>query len=171
MKSIGFDNSVASSEFIYNGDYDTIYIIEINPRMASQFADLYEKVDGVNSYSYVLDLAAGKKPQMRRRQGKYNVAASFVLRRFDNTSVVRVPSDDEVKQVYEQFPDVRVQIDQDTQLRRYGVVGAYPLKRRSKDRRMDYRYGLIHLGARSKRALYKKYEACRLQLPFSFAYL
>ncbi len=29
---------------------DTIHIIEVNPRLVSQFADLYEKVDGQSNY-------------------------------------------------------------------------------------------------------------------------
>ena len=39
-------------EMMYDAATDRIGIIEINPRMASQFADLYEKVDGTNSYTH-----------------------------------------------------------------------------------------------------------------------
>ncbi len=50
MAGIGFDNGMFNIEMMYDAATDRIGIIEINPRMASQFADLYEKVDGTNSY-------------------------------------------------------------------------------------------------------------------------
>ena len=49
MRGMGFDNGMFNIEMMYDADADRIGIIEINPRMASQFADLYEKVDGTNS--------------------------------------------------------------------------------------------------------------------------
>ncbi len=47
MHGIGFNNGLFNIEFMYNPAHDTIHIIEINPRLVSQFADLYEKVDGL----------------------------------------------------------------------------------------------------------------------------
>ena len=60
MPAFGFDNGQFNIELIYNPEANTVHIVEINPRMSSQFADLFEKVDGTNSYSVLLDLAFGK---------------------------------------------------------------------------------------------------------------
>ena len=54
--------------------------------MASQFADLYEKVDGTNSFSVLLDIAQGRTPRFTRRQGRFEFAASCVLRSFHDSS-------------------------------------------------------------------------------------
>ena len=59
MSGLGFDNGMFNVEMMYDAREDRIAIIEINPRMASQFADLYEKVDGTNSYEVLLDLGCG----------------------------------------------------------------------------------------------------------------
>jgi biotin carboxylase len=42
MEGLGFDNGLFNIEMMYDADADRVSIIEINPRMASQFADLYE---------------------------------------------------------------------------------------------------------------------------------
>ena len=59
MSGLGFDNCMFNIEMMYDAREDRIAIIEINPRMASQFADLYEKVDGTNAYEVLLDLGMG----------------------------------------------------------------------------------------------------------------
>ena len=59
MEGLGFDNGLFNIEMTYDAAADRIAIIEINPRMASQFADLYEKVDGTSSYRVLLDIARG----------------------------------------------------------------------------------------------------------------
>src|SRR5262245_35066348 len=70
MPGLGFDNGLFNIEMIYDPSSDAISIIEINPRMASQFADLYEKVDGTNSYAVLLDIAHGRTPRLTRWQGR-----------------------------------------------------------------------------------------------------
>ena len=65
MPGLGFDNGMFNIEMMYDPEPTLISIIEINPRMASQFADLYEKVDGTNSYAVLLDIAQGRAPRSR----------------------------------------------------------------------------------------------------------
>ena len=49
LHAVGFDHGLFNLEFMYDERTDRVAIIEINPRMVSQFADLYEKVDGTNT--------------------------------------------------------------------------------------------------------------------------
>ncbi|CAN5439982.1 hypothetical protein BH20ACI3_BH20ACI3_19310 [soil metagenome] len=95
MRQSDFDSGMFNVEFIYNPRADTILVVKINPRMSSQFADLFEKVDGINSYSVLLDLAFGEEPQISKGEGRYPVAASCVLRTFENKRVMKLPGDDE----------------------------------------------------------------------------
>jgi predicted ATP-grasp superfamily ATP-dependent carboligase len=78
MSGMGFNNSLFNIEFMYNPRARTIHIIEINPRMAAQFADLYEKVDGFNAYEVLFALAIGERPSIQLREGRYRMAASCV---------------------------------------------------------------------------------------------
>lgn len=158
MRGIGFDNGMFNIEMMYNPVTDDIHIIEINPRMASQFADMHEKVDGVNSYSLLLDLVTGKKPRFEQGKGPHAITASFVFRIFEDKKVVAVPSEQDVANFYREFPDARLQIF------------SQPGKKLS-DEFQDgnsYRYGLVHLGGSNKKDLFAKWERAQELLPFGF---
>ena len=68
---IGLDNTMFNMEMFYKEETDAIHIIEINPRMSYQFADLFEKVDGTNSYSVQLQLSQGQEPEFANGKGEY----------------------------------------------------------------------------------------------------
>lgn len=58
----GLDEALFNIEMFYDADRDRIAIIEINPRMCGQFADLYELVNGTNTYEILFALATGRTP-------------------------------------------------------------------------------------------------------------
>ena len=81
-------------------------VIEINSRLSAQFADLFQKVDGVSTHEVLVDLALGKKPRWRRGEGRYRIAASFVLRTDRDRFVTRVPSATEIRHARTLLPDL-----------------------------------------------------------------
>lgn len=158
MRGIGFDNGLFNIEFFYNPRNDTLKIIEINPRIASQFADLYEKVDGINSYEALVAIATGKKPTIKKRQGPFKLAASCVLREFENKLVLNVPDKETMQKMQEKFPSTRFEIF------------AHKGKRLSSELQdgQSYRYCLIHLGANNPQDLQNKLSKCIKELNFQF---
>ena len=158
MLGINFDNSFFNIEMMYNSETDSIHIIEINPRMAAQFADLYEKVDGQNSFAIALDIALGKQPFVKRKNGEFNIAASCVMRIFENKRVIKVPSVDAIAKVKELFHEARIFI---------AVNEGQLLSDQLQDGN-SYLYGLIHLGARDQQELLEKFECAQRLLPFIF---
>ena len=159
MCGVGFDNGFFNIEFMYNPEADTIHIIEVNPRMISQFADLVEKVDGVNTYAHLLALATGKRPDVPKRKGMHGMAASFVLRVFEDKKVIKAPSQEQLEQVYQLFPDARIQLY---------VQEGDKLSDAFQDGK-SFRYGLVHLGGRDRKDLFAKFEQCKRRLDFQFA--
>lgn len=154
MSGLGFDNGLFNIEMMYDESADHIGIIEINPRMASQFADLYEKVDGTNVYEILLDIGAGVAPTPKHRQGPHSFAASCVLRTFEDCVVTRLPSADELAGLSELYPDVRVEL--------HAAVG-----RKLSDDMQDgasYRYGVINLGGRDRAQVLERFARCRDRL-------
>ena len=111
MPALGFDNGMFNIEMMYDPEADAISIIEINPRMASQFADLYEKVDGTNSYAVLLDIAQGRTPRFTRRQGRYGFClehrASQFRGLFRRRSACARPILNDSTRIY---PDIRIEI-------------------------------------------------------------
>lgn len=158
MVKTGFDNSFFNIEFMYRPETDRITIIEVNPRVVSQFADLYEKVDGINSYLYLAQLAVGEKPVPIHRKGYHALAGSCVLRIFENKRVCKAPGPKELERVYAAFPDARIQlfIEEGSLLSDVFQDGK------------SYRYGLVHLGARDSQELQEKFEWCTAVLGFEF---
>ncbi|MBI5051595.1 ATP-grasp domain-containing protein [Candidatus Micrarchaeota archaeon] len=158
MRGIGFDNGIFNIEMIYEPEKDRVHIVEINPRMASQFADLFEKVDGVNTYQIQVALSLGEEPHFERGKGRCKFAGSFVFRRFKDAMVEKAPGKEEIKRVHTQFPDARVEI--------FGTPG----KRLSEDLQdgKSYRYRLVNLGGNGQKELINKYERCKEILKFEF---
>jgi biotin carboxylase len=154
MEGIGFDNGLFNIEMMYDARADRVSIIEINPRMASQFADLYEKVDGTSSYPVLLDIAQGRAPRFTRRQGRYGFAASFVLRSFEDQVVAALPTEAELERLTELYPDMRVEL--------HGTLGR-KLSAELQDGR-SYRYGIVNLGGRDLADVLAQFEACRDRL-------
>ena len=154
IEGIGFDNGLFNIEMMYDADTDRVSIIEINPRMASQFADLYEKVDGTSSYTVLLDIAQRRAPRFTRRQGRYDFAASMVLRSFEDYVVAALPSEADIERLALVYPDIRVEL--------HGTFG-----RKLSDELQDgrsYRYGIVNLGGSDRADVLAQFEACRDRL-------
>lgn len=158
MRAMEFDCGQFNIEFMYDIDTDSISIIEINPRMSSQFADLFAKVDGVNSYRVMLDLAFGREPHITQRNGPYEMAASCVLRTLQNQMVMKLPTTVEIDQIFEWHPDIRVEI--------LGTEGLR-LSQQMQDT-CSYRYGLLNIGGRDRQEVLDIFDKCTRALTFRF---
>ncbi len=158
MQGIGFDNAQFNVELFYNNRTDQIHIIEINPRLSYQFGDLYENVDGMNTYQILLDLSTGKTPQFVKDSGEFKCTASFVLRTFEGKELRSVPKASHVASFNKKYSESNVKI--------YGKKGT---KLSSEMRAIgSYRYGIVNVGAHSLLDLFAIYEDVQDSLPFSF---
>jgi hypothetical protein len=159
MEGSGFDHACFNIEMFYDAGPDKVSIIEVNPRMSYQFADLYERVDGTNTYEAQLALAAGQRAPFQARQGRDGAAASFVMRRFSDAKVLRVPSVKEIHAVGERFPGTHV------------LVLCAPGERLSHhDQDVgSYRYCIVNMGAATREELLSNYAAVERMLPFAFS--
>ncbi len=159
LAGIGYDGALFNVEMSYDPRTDRIHIIEVNPKIASQFADLFMKVDGQSAYTALLQIAVGEEPTFRHREGDFKTAASCVLRTFTDRSVIGIPSNQTLRELVSRYPDARIEIH------------AAPGKRLS-DQMQDarsFRYGLINIGASSEPELERKFAHIQSRLDFQFA--
>ena len=158
MKAAGFTHGLFNIEFCYDSQHDRLAIVEINPRMASQFADLYEKVDGFSTYSLLLDLALNRRPTLCHGAGRRAAAASCVLRRFEDARVLTCPSDDELQSIRQAHPDARIE------------VLASPSEHLSQQLQdgCSFRYGIVSVGGGSREEVLAIFDWCRRRLTFTF---
>ncbi len=159
---IGLDRTFFDIEFFYREADDSIWIIEVNGRMSSQFAPLYRMVDGIDLYAMQLDMCLGRDPGIRDVWGperiRDKVAASLVLRTFQDGMVRRVPRDEDLGRFRERFPEAFVEI----------LVAE---GRKLSDELQDdesFRYALIDLCAEDWDELSERYREARALLPFTF---
>jgi biotin carboxylase len=128
MPALGFGASTFNIEFFVLPDGQPM-IVEVNGRMASQFAPLVGAVHGVSTYELQLALCTGRTPTLPPARGD-TVAASFVLRTYADAVVRSVP---DPTTVLERYPHAHVEVlvrpghrlseyEQDTASHRLAVV-------------------------------------------------
>ena len=139
LAEVGFTHGLFNMEFFYDAASDRLTVIEFNPRMASQYSDLYQRVLGVDMHAMALALAHGLDPaSVPRCAPTAGAATSFVYRAFDPAEKVTMPGPAQTKAFAAEFPD--------------GLVFPYPKSEGSIARDYkwlgSYRYGITHLGGR-----------------------
>jgi biotin carboxylase len=139
LQAVGFTHGMFNLEFFYDAARDRLSVIEFNPRMASQFSDLYLRVDGIDLHRVALELAHGRDPAaLPRAQPSAGAAGSFVYRTFDPAASPVMPSAAQQRALATQFPDALLFPFQKTPgeiARDFKWLGSY-------------RYGILHLGGR-----------------------
>lgn len=158
IQGIELNNTVFNIEMIYKKNMETIHIIEVNTRMSYQFSDMFEKVDGTNSYDIQLKLATGERPVFRNNCGSFKVAVSFVFRVFEDKTVKRLPTEEEIFKLHTKFPDLRMKVL---------VSEGEKLSDHLQDNE-SYRYLVINLGGSSWQDVYSRFEEVRKQLKVEF---
>ena len=137
LQAVGFTHGLFNMEFFYDAATDRLTVIEFNPRMASQFSDLYLRVDGIDLHRVGLELAFGRDPALLPRAApSAGAAASFVYRSFDPAARPAMPGAGQQAQLAQQFPDAM--------LFRFAKAPAEI----ARDFKWlgSYRYGILHLG-------------------------
>ncbi|MBE7417824.1 MAG: ATP-grasp domain-containing protein [Ideonella sp.] len=154
LQAVGFDHGFFNMEFFYDADSDALKVIEFNPRLASQLADLYRRVDGLDAHAGSLALAHGRDPAAAMAcRPSAGAAASFVFRSFDPGHVPAMPAPHALRALAREFPDswVRAMPKQGGGLARdFKWLGSH-------------RYGVLHLGGADEADLHERYRrACSL---------
>ncbi|MEZ5661527.1 MAG: ATP-grasp domain-containing protein [Burkholderiaceae bacterium] len=86
LKAAGFDHGFFNMEFFYDRASDRLSVVEFNPRLAAQLADLYERVDGLDVHGMSVAMALGRDPSsVARLPSRAGAAASCALRTFDGS--------------------------------------------------------------------------------------
>jgi biotin carboxylase len=138
IRRLGLDRALFNIEMIHDESSGRITIIEVNPRAAGQFADLYQKVDGTNSYEILLRLATGEKPRVEQSKGIYRCASSCPLRVFDPVRVLAAPDEERLREAEASHPGTMIwseaRVGQELSDFVTGEDGS------------SYRYGIVNLG-------------------------
>lgn len=154
---IGYDNSPFNIEFYWNHLDNTIHLLEINTRISKSHCPLFKMVDGEYHHEVMIDVALGNEPDFPIRQGRYSIAAKFMLRCHQDGRVIAVPGEEEIGSLKERFEGSEV------------IINVNPGTRLSELRDQDsYSYEIadLFLGAHSSSELMEKYREALSILKF-----
>jgi hypothetical protein len=156
LEGLGFRHGMFNVEVRIDPATGQLRIIEINPRAAGQFYDLFERVDGFSLFEALLDLESGREPVIRHRAGREKHAASFVLRDLTGEGLSRWPSRREVAALEARNPGTHVMI--------------YPKRGIDLKREMkwlgSYRYGVFNVGGATLEEMFGRFHRICEQITF-----
>ncbi|MBB4935033.1 biotin carboxylase [Lipingzhangella halophila] len=158
-RRMGLDSTTFNIEFFWNPTTGAISLLEINPRHSQSHALLFEMVDGLPNHQIMVDLALGRPPDVPHREGPYDVAAAWFLRRFADGMVRHVPTSEEIARVERTIPGVRVQVE---------VREGQRLSEKHGQDSYSYELARVYVGADDEAGMREKYAACVEELPFEF---
>ncbi len=161
LAAVGFTHGLFNMEFFFDAVTDRLTVIEFNPRMASQYSDLYQRVLGVDLHAIGLALAHGRDPASLpvgfRSAG---AAASFVYRAFRPDEVVVMPGAGQRRALEQAYPGA--------------LLFLYPKSASSIARDFkwlgSYRYAIVHLGGENEADLRRRCEMASVLLGWGAPY-
>jgi hypothetical protein len=159
LRHIGYDNACWNIEFMWDEESDQLWLIEVNTRISQSHSDLFAKVDGMSNHEVAVAVALGSPPWMPSGRGNFEVAAKCFLwtEEMSDGVVRRVPSEQEIDQVLDRFPETHVEIE---------VEEGDRLSELRDQSSYRYDLGFLFLGAQHRDDIVKNYEICRKMLPF-----
>jgi hypothetical protein len=156
LAAVGFTHGMFNVELRVCPASGHAKLIEINPRAAGQFFDLFERVDGYNAFDALVALESGEEPRLRRREGDSAVAASFVMRDLTGEGLSRWPRAGEIDALRRRHPAARIMV----------------YRKRGADLRREvkwlgtYRYAIANLAARSPEDLFRAFRGIHDDIDF-----
>jgi hypothetical protein len=141
LGAIGFSRGFFNLEFFHDSRSDRISVIECNPRLASQFGDLYRRVMGRDAHAMAVALALGEDPRsVPVAAATAGAAASLVYRSFAGQPPPAQPGPGRRRAFQQAFPD--------------GLCFGFPKQGHGLARDLkwtgSHRYGIVHLGGHDR---------------------
>lgn len=162
LGAIGYRQGFFNLEFFHDAASDRLSVIECNPRLASQFGDLYQRVLGVDAHAMALAIALGDDPTaLPRSAPTAGAAASLVYRSFDPGVLPPMPGTAAQRAFAAAFAD--------------GLVFCFPKQGHGLARDFkwtgSHRYGIVHLGGRDRTDLHERADRASALLGWPSPYV
>lgn len=158
LRGFGLTHGFFNLEFFVAAD-GSLKLIELNPRLAAQLAQLHEWVTGIDTYELGFAMALGR-PLPPAGPPRHGVAASFVWRSFDGRSCPRLPTAADLAWLAREHPLARLEL--------------YPKRGASLQREIkwlgSHRWAVMNMPGRDEADLRARYEAICARLGWPAPY-
>ncbi len=122
IPDLGLNNTFFNVEFRAEEETGSVHILEVNSRIAFQFAKAIEAVRGVDPLHWLCEVAIGEDPRMRpTRDKRFNYCYNFELRHFEDKWVARTPLQANYEEIRWFYPEVHIRnmVGENTRLSDY----------------------------------------------------
>jgi hypothetical protein len=149
LAAVGFNQGLFNMEFFHDPLTDRLSVIEFNPRLASQFGDLYRRVQGRDPHAMGLAMALGRDPaELPRSEPSGGAAASLVYRSLRPGWQPPMPHAEQRAALMRAFPEA--------------LLFTFPKSGHALERDFkwlgSHRYGIVHLAGRDAADLRERAE-------------
>lgn len=110
IRQIGLTSSTFNVEYFWDEESGRVRLLEINPRHSQSHAWMLEHVDGVANHQAMVRLGLGDDPELPSGEGPYATAAKLFVRHFEDGTVTRAPSADDVARIERDLDGVHVDV-------------------------------------------------------------
>ena len=160
MPALGIDNSFFNVELRADEAGESFKIIEVNCRIAFQFAKTIEPVTGMDPLHMLCDVATGTRPEKRKSNQKtYARCYNFELHHFSDALILETPTQSAYAEIRMKYPEIHVR----------NLVHENASLSDFKHNPQSYRYGVIDVPGDSHGEIMDKYNDVVSMLGYKFS--
>lgn len=157
INETGLNNTTFNIEIFWDEEKDKLCFLEINSRLSKSHSPIFEDVAGMTQHKVAIDIELGYDPDFSIKNGKYSVAAKFMLRYHEDGIVKRIPTKKEIDELENKFPGTRILIEVQE-----GDILSELLGQDS----YSYELAVIFMGGSNTEELLSNYERLKKELNF-----
>ncbi len=159
IPGLGLDNSFFNVELRVDEAAESFAIIEVNSRIAFQFAKTIQTVTGIDPLHMLCDVAVGREPAMSSPdQDLYRYCYNFELHSFSDARVLQTPTQSAYEEIKLKFPDVTVR----------NLIHENALLSEFKHNPESYRYCILDVPGNSEEEIMSAYQDVTSILNYGF---
>jgi len=162
IPALGIDNSFFNVELRADEANHTFKIVEVNSRIAFQFAKTIEAVRGFDPLRMLCDVAVDKKPDLTPKRNRlFQYCYNFELHHFTDARILQTPIQTAYDEIRLKYPEVYVRnlIYENLNLSDF------------KHNPESFRYAVVDVPGDSHEKIMEKYEAVVSLLGYKFAHI
>jgi hypothetical protein len=160
IPELGLSNSFFNVELRADEQSNTFFFLEVNSRIAFQFAKTIESVTGYDPLHLLCDVAAGHSPEYDASAEKtFSSCFNFELHSFTDKKILRTPTQSGYEELRIRFPEIHVRnlIQENSWLSDY------------KHNPESFRYCMLDIPGNSSQEIMDKYQEVVSLLNYEFA--
>lgn len=160
VTQLGLKRTPFNIEFFWDEATDDVKLLEVNPRISKSHSPLFEMVDGASQHEVAIEIALGRTPNFPGQKGECPYAVKFMPRIYDDATVTRVPTADDIDRLRERFPHATFYT---------GLVEGMQLSELRNQDSYSFELGELFLGGGSRDELIGQFREAMAILNFRFS--